>query len=67
MGIVADFVESDDLGWNVSRSEFLTKILEELPQFPEIAVLITGDTTMIYKRKHIKVKVVTPNGTGNPE
>lgn len=66
MGIVAEFAESGDPGWDVSRAEFLTTILDELPDHPSVAVIMHGTVTALVNRNYVKVKVVTPNDNGNP-
>ena len=67
MGIVADFHKSDDLGWEVTRDEFMTKILDEIVNFPEVLVVIKGTQTYLINRAYVKVKVVIPNNGGSAE
>lgn len=70
-GIVKEFVESNDPGWDITRGTFLVRVLEELPSYPTVAVVITSNTTALINRNYLKVKVVNPseNGTiaGNSE
>jgi hypothetical protein len=68
MGVVADFVESNDLGWDITRGEFLVRVLEELPQYPMVAVVLTGNTTALVNRNYVRVRVVNPKDErGNTE
>jgi len=66
MGIVKDFVESDSLGWDITRDEFMTKVLDELDKFPQIICVVTADKVSLLKKDYIRVKVVTPKDNGNP-
>ena len=68
MGKVKEFVESGALGWDVTREEFLTKLLEELPEYPDVVIVCTGQTTMMYNRKHVKISVkVVKSANGSSE
>lgn len=66
MGIVADFNESNDMGWDITREEFLVKALEELPQYPHVAIVIQGNTTALINRNYVRVKLIDPAENGNP-
>jgi hypothetical protein len=66
MGIVADFVQSGDLGWNITREEFLVKVMDEIDNFENVVCAVTKDTVFLYRREYVKVKVVNPTDNGNP-
>jgi len=59
MGIVDEFAQSDDLGRDVTRDEFLTKILDELPLYPNIILVAHGTTFNLLKRDKVHVRVKT--------
>lgn len=68
MGVVQEFVEADDVGWDVTRhyKAFVSEMIIELNEHPHVMIVMTHNRTALINRKYIKVKVVN-NGTGDSE
>lgn len=65
MGIVAEFAQSDDIGWDVTDKGWLP-MLEELPRYTDVVLVATGERLMLYNRNYVKVKVVKEENNGSP-
>lgn len=68
MGIVADFAQSGDAGWNVTRMHkaFVSNMIMELDEYPEVILVMSHDTTALINKSCIRVKVVE-NGARDTE
>lgn len=62
MDSIQDFVDSDDIGWEVTRSAFLSQLLDEIVNHPNVFIVIKGTQTYLIKKDHLRVKVVS-NGS----
>lgn len=59
MDTIKDFVDSDDIGWDVTRSAFLSKLVDEIVNHPNVFIVIKGTQTYLLKKEYLRVKVVT--------
>lgn len=65
MDTVTVFKESDDIAWDVSE-ENIEELIPAVNTTPEVVLVVSGYTMMIYKKQYVNVKVVTPKSNGSP-
>jgi len=65
MGVVEDFYKSGDLGLDVSAGispEAVEALFNELANFPDVILAVSGTTVILYNKRYVKV-VVKDNGS----
>lgn len=58
MDTIAQFVESNAAAWEVTRSAFLSKLLDEIINFPTVCIVVKGTQTYLVNTTYLRVKVV---------
>lgn len=66
MGVVEEFANSGDVGWDVSRGHFLVHMIDELPNHTDVVLVVNGKRIMLYNKNFVRVKVVDEKKNGNP-
>jgi hypothetical protein len=67
MDSIKEFVDSDDAAWEVTRSAFLTQLIDEIVNFPNVYIVISGTQTYLINKAHVSVKVKAVNNGGDSE
>lgn len=65
MGVVEEFAQSGELGFDVSKGYFWVQMLEELPNFPDVALVAQGDRMVLINRNYVKIRIVKEEENGS--
>lgn len=64
MDTVEVFLKSDDIAWDVSE-ENIEELIPSVNISPDVVLVVSGYTMMIYKKEYVKVKVVNEKSNGD--